>query len=91
MLTVLSVKALQAPQGTRIETLHTMLVHLLVVQLAFLLKNARRSWQGSKACAKTCTTRRGSGHVDVEQIKRVDNKQSYQHRPQTGRQQNKET
>ena len=68
-----------------------MLVHLLVVQLAFLLQNARRSWQGSKACAKTCTTRRGSGHVDVEQIKRDDNKQSYQHRPQKGRQQNKET
>jgi len=29
-----------------------MLVHLLVVQLAFLLTNARRSWQGSKASAK---------------------------------------
>ena len=53
-----------------------MLVHLLVVPLAFLLPNARRSWQGSKACTKTCTTRRGSGHVDVEQIKRDDNKQS---------------
>ena len=49
-----------------------MLVHVLVVQLAFLLPNTRRSWQGSKACTKTCTTRRGSGHVDVKQINQDD-------------------
>ena len=52
-----------------------MLVHLLVVQLAFLLPNARRSWQGSRACAITCTTSFRARGCRAN---------SYQHRPQTG-------